>query len=372
MIYLHIPFCRSRCIYCDFYSTTQTEELRGRFVDALCSELVQRREELRSNAVRSVYFGGGTPSLLRTGEVARVLDCIHKHFDVSAEAEITFEANPDDVTEEWVSELRALGINRVSLGVQSFNEGILRLLNRRHSAEQARRAVHALTEGGISNVSIDLIYGLPEQTEAMFREDLEAAFSLPIKHLSSYALSVEAHTPLAVRVERGELAPADEEVCAAEYEALMRAAEEHGFVHYEISNFALPGFHSRHNSGYWDGTPYLGAGPAAHSFDGKDRRYNLPNLQRYVAAAGRPEHEVERLTEAERFDELVFTSLRTQRGLDLAVVESRYGKAWLAELLRAARPYVENGKMEMKNNRLALTKAGILTSDYIMSELMRG
>ncbi len=371
MIYIHIPFCQKRCIYCDFYSTTCGEPVRRRFTEALCRELEARAAYLPPGEVGSVYVGGGTPSQLSQEELARIMRCVRGNYHLSADAELTFEANPDDVTPQMAEGLKELGFNRVSLGVQTFDDNLLQVLQRRHTAGQARQAVATLTATGITNLSIDLIYGLPLQSVADFKRDLEQAFELPVKHLSAYALSVEKGTALSRKVASGELVPADEDTCAAEYEALACAAEKAGFEHYEISNFGLPGFHSRHNSGYWDGTPYLGCGPGAHSFDGTARRYNLPDLAAYLGSPDNPPHETERLTREERFDELVFTSLRTARGLSLKQMECTYGHAWLDALMHAARPHLEAGRLETAGSRLRLTRAGIFVSDGIMSDLMR-
>ena len=308
MIYLHVPFCTSRCIYCDFYSTTQSATVRHEYVNAACAELANRKSYLADRHIQSIYFGGGTPSQLQIKEIAILLDSINKHYDIDTNAEITLEANPDDVTPDFAHNLRNLGFNRVSLGVQSFNDQILKMLNRRHDAATAQKAVHTLQQAGLDNISIDLIYGLPTQLLQDFSLDLQKAFSLPIKHLSTYALSIEQGTLLQRKIQSNELAETDEDTFIAEYEIMMQQAHAHGFEHYEISNFALPGFESRHNSGYWNNTPYLGIGPGAHSFNGTDeRQYNEPNLGKYISAAGLPPHTIEHLTLSDQFDEQVFT-----------------------------------------------------------------
>ena len=374
MIYIHVPFCVSRCIYCDFYSTVQSAEMRTLYVEAACQELKNRINYLPDNNINTIYFGGGTPSQLTLAQLSTLLKTIHTHYNIHPQAEITLEANPDDINPTYVSELIKLGINRISLGVQSFDDETLRLLRRRHNASQARQAVNTIVETGINNVSIDLIYGLPYQTESQFAKDLNQAFALPITHLSTYALSVEPHTALSQMLEQKRLQLPTEDTVISEYNLLMEQAAAHGFEHYEISNFALPHYHSRHNSGYWDGTPYLGIGPGAHSYDGKmQRRYNLPDLKAYVAAPGNPHHEVEKLTTANCFDELVFTSLRTQRGLDLNRLKQTFGSDWHDELLRAARPHILSHHLIITdNNRLCLSPQAIMISDDIMSDLMRG
>ena len=370
VIYIHVPFCKSRCIYCDFYSTTQTLSLREQYVHALCQELHARRSYLPSAPIQSIYFGGGTPSQLTLPEIERILQAIHTDFEVSAEAEITFEANPDDIEAGFVRQLRALGFNRMSLGVQSFDDGLLQMLNRRHTAAKACEAVRTIVGEGIDNVSIDLIYGLPGQTLQHFQSDLDQAFRLPVKHLSSYALSVEEGTALYRKLEKGELTLPDEDLFLAEYKALMQAADAHGFRHYEISNFGLPGYESRHNSGYWLGTPYLGCGPGAHSFDGTNRRYNTANLAQYVKSAGQPSHEDEILTPEEHFNEWVMISLRTSRGLEMDSIEKRFGKSVLEQLIQTALPHIEHHLLEEKDGFLRLTREGIFVSDDVMSDFM--
>lgn len=370
-LYIHVPFCEKRCIYCDFYSTTSGSEVRQRYVEALCRELITQRELMGAGEVKSIYFGGGTPSQLSIEELAQIFQTIRLHYTVNPQAEITFEANPDDVTNERVGAWQQLGINRVSLGVQTFDDDLLTVLRRRHTAAQAREAVRALTEGGLTNVSIDLIYGLPLQSLARFTQDLAEAFALPITHLSSYALSVEDGTPLSRMVARGELTPADDELCLACYEALMDAASQAGFTHYEISNFAREGYHSRHNTAYWDGTPYLGCGPGAHSYNGKDRRwYNLPHLANYLQSPGIPPQEVETLSVDEQYDDLLFTALRTRRGLSLQTVADRFGIHRLDYLRRQAGRQLAVGNLEEENGVYRLTRKGIFISDTIISDLM--
>lgn len=371
MLYIHIPFCKSRCLYCDFFSTTHGEAVRQQFSSALCEEIRARRTELPSPLLQTIYFGGGTPSLLSADELRRIMKCVRQLFVIAPDAEITIEANPNDVTPAFVSLLLSLGFNRLSLGVQTFNDELLRLIGRRHSAAEARRAVQMLARGGIENISLDLIYGLPQQTPTQFGRDLTEAFSLPIKHLSSYALMVEEGTPLFRMVSSGQLRPADEEECLQEYELLMNAAGRAGFEHYEISNFALPGYHSRHNSAYWTGAAYLGCGPGAHSYDGRSRRSNRANLSAYLLTPSCPPHETEVLSLDEKFNEKIFTSLRTANGLPLSETQRQFGSAWLAEMLHAAAPHIKAGRLTNDGVRLRLTRKGLFVSDDVMSDLMR-
>lgn len=365
-----MPFCKCRCIYCDFYSTTLGEEFRKKFVEALCDELSYRKDYLPNRLIKTVYFGGGTPSQLSVCEIRTIIDRIHSTYDVAQDAEITFEANPDDVTPELVSELIDLGINRVSLGVQTFNDALLKLLHRRHTAAQARKAVYLLKNGGYENISIDLIYGLPQQTLNMFEADLADAFSLPITHLSSYALSIEEGTVLHKMVKNNKLQIADEDSFVAEYDALMKAASNAGFEHYEISNFALPEYYSRHNSAYWNGTPYLGCGPGAHSYDGKSRQYNLPDINAYISQRPVIPHETESLSPEAQFNERVFTSLRTQKGLDLERLKKDFAPNWCENLVAEAQRHLEGGRLNYNGHFIALTQKGYFVSDDVMSDLM--
>lgn len=374
MIYIHVPFCASRCIYCDFYSTTLSDDYKKQYVQAACAEIIQRHDYLPQKPLQSIYFGGGTPSLLSINQIEQLLSTILKNYSVESDAEITIEANPDDVNSTFAQDINSLGVNRVSLGVQSFDDYILHLLNRRHTAHEAEVAVHTLYNHSICNISIDLIYGLPSQTLQQFESDLDKAFSLPIKHLSSYALSIEKGTILYRKIANGELSKTDEDLYIKAYAKLIEKAKINGFEHYEISNFAKPGFYSRHNSGYWDGTPYLGIGPGAHSFNGgAERRFNLPDIKSYIKANGEPAFNKEILTDSERFDELIFTSLRTQKGLELNIIKKSFPFEWYKQLMCDARPHLISQKLVLTDNNefLKLTEKGIMTSNDIISDLMR-
>lgn len=372
-LYIHVPFCKCRCIYCDFYSTTCGEDVRRKYVDALLAELAARQDECSGGEIATIYLGGGTPSQLTGDEIRRIFDCIRSNYTVAGDAEITFEANPDDVTDVYVGILRDAGINRVSLGLQTFDDTLLHFLHRRHTAEQARSAVRRLHDGGIGNISIDLIYGLPNQTAAQWNNDLREALRLPVRHLSAYTLMYEPSTRITRMRDRHEFDEADDEVIAGMFDDLVHRTADAGFEHYEISNFAQPGYRSRHNSSYWDGTPYIGCGPGAHSFDGyATRRCNDANLTAYCSAPGQPPHSTEHLSEAERYDEMVFTALRTKEGLSLEALESRFGAGARAELTATAAPHIAARRLQLTGHRMSLTKEGILVSDMVMSDLMRG
>ena len=369
-LYLHIPFCKSRCIYCDFYSGTDTSQ-RARYVQALCDELKLRSTYLTTRVLDSIYFGGGTPSLLQKEDFERLFTEIHMHFTLSSAAEITLECNPDDLTASYVAQLQELPFNRISIGIQSFDDAELRFLNRRHTAQQAQEAVALCQAHGFDNISIDLMYGLPNQTPETWCKTLAVAMSLGVQHLSAYSLMYEEGSPLSRLRNAHKITELDEATSVALFEQLIDTVALHGFEQYEISNFCLPSFHSRHNSSYWHGVPYLGVGAAAHSFDGVSRQWNVANTVRYMAgvAAGQLEVEREELTDDERYNEFVFTALRTRSGINLSDLEQRFGNARLAYCLRLAQPYIDGGQLELRAGQLALTRAGIFVSDGIMSDL---
>lgn len=367
-VYIHVPFCKSRCIYCDFYSTTQGQEFREAYVDALCREMVLRRSEINSSRVPSLYIGGGTPSQLSIHQLNRIFACIAECFNLQEDAEVTIEANPEDVTEAWLENLQSLPVNRISMGVQTFSDDLLCLLRRRHTASKAIAAVELCRRYGFHNISIDLIYGLPGQTMDVWKSDVEQALLLQVPHLSSYALSYEEGTALSLMLERGEICQVEDELSWQMYMWLMQETERAGMEHYEISNFCMPGMHSRHNSSYWQSKPYLGLGPGAHSYDGKFvRRANLPDLRDYVTSSGDVPHETEVLSESELYDELVMTRLRTAEGLplDLLSEEER------TYCLKMSQSHLKGGRMVFDNGRLRLTKEGIFVSNDIICDLMR-
>lgn len=370
-LYFHIPFCNSRCTYCDFYSTTMGERMRSEYVAAAVAELSARREEYEHHGFATIYMGGGTPSCLIDEQIVELLQSTKEMCPLLPGAEITLEANPDDIAFERVVRWRSAGVNRVSLGVQTLDDDVLRRLHRRHSARQAIEAVQMLVRGGIENVSVDLIYGLPGQTLEGFRSDLQQVLSLPVKHLSAYSLMLEGNTPLARGVMRGEVRVADDELSCAMFKLLINETQRAGFEHYEISNFARPGYRSRHNSSYWKGTPYVGIGPGAHSFDGTHRRFNRPDLSAYLQNIGRPPCETEQLTATERANEQVMVSLRTREGLDLCDFSLRHGEEALRHVMSEAEPFLQQKLLQLSEGRLALTRDGIFVSDMVMSELMQ-
>lgn len=365
-LYIHIPFCKSRCIYCGFYSTTGGKAAE-RYVNALIAELELRRGYI-GGPPTTIYIGGGTPSQLSPALLGRLLAAI----DTGSAVEVTIECNPDDVTEEFARALGRLPVSRVSMGAQTFDEARLRFLRRRHGAEDVAAAIGRLRSAGIGNISIDLMYGFPNETMEQWRADISCALSLAPEHISAYCLSYEDGTPLHAMLKRGLVAEADEETCRAMYYELADRLTAAGYEHYEISNFALPGRRSRHNSGYWLQEPYLGLGAAAHSFDGQSRQWNVADLDRYIAAIERGEVPAEReeLDTSARYNDTVMLSLRTCEGIDLARLRRNFGPGLLALCLGAARPYLADGLLERRGNHLRLTRRGLFVSDMIMSDLM--
>ena len=372
-IYVHIPFCASRCSYCDFFSTLQLSDAGPSYVEAVLAEARLRRDELRDEAVRTLYLGGGTPSQLPVALFELLVVGLREVFDLPGVEEFTVEANPDDVTPEWCAAMAALGVNRVSMGVQTFEDDILRFIGRRHTARQAVEAVANLRAAGINNVSIDLIYGLPGQTVSSWTASVERAIDLRPRHISAYGLTYEEGTRLWRQRERGEVVEVPEEQCLEMYRILVDRLRAAGYEHYEISNFALPGYHSRHNSSYWNDTPYLGLGAAAHSYDGTVRRSNPHDLKRYIAAllAGETVFEQEELTWKERYDERVMLGLRTAHGVDADRLRHDFGEAAWRHITREADHHIAAGNLRIvENGRFVLTREGIMLSDTIIRDLM--
>lgn len=369
-LYIHIPFCASRCIYCDFFSSTDSS-LRGGYVDAVCRELALRRGELGGERVSTVYLGGGTPSTLSAGECDRLFGALSAVVDWPACDEVTFEVNPDDVTPSFVAMLRDTPVNRLSMGVQSFDDSDLAFLRRRHTARAAVEAVNRCLESGYDNMSIDLIYGLPGQSLDGWQRNLRQAVSLGVPHISAYSLVYEEHTALWRMRERGEVEECDEEISLSMFERLIDVLESHGYEHYEISNFARSGLYARHNTAYWQGAPYLGLGAAAHSYDGRCRRVNPSSLWAYMEAIneGRVAYAEERETPDSLYNECILTSLRTCWGLDMKRLEIDFGEERARYCLKQARPHIEAGRLAFTDERLRITRAGLFTSDDIMSDL---
>ena len=370
-IYLHIPFCAKRCLYCDFFSNTQMS-YKEEYIEALLEELELRCSYIGNEAVETIYFGGGTPSQLRPDDFKRIFDMIYRLYDVTHYKEITLEANPDDLTAEYVSSLRTLPFNRLSIGIQSFREEDLCFLNRRHTALQAMEAVKRCQDNGFCNVSIDLMYGLPHQTLEEWEKNLDKAISLNVQHISAYHLIYEEGTSLYKLKETGKIKPVPEEVSVAMFSLLMDKLKEVGFVHYEISNFGKAGFFSLHNSSYWMGKKYGGFGASAHSFNGKTRQWNVSSLFSYIKGmkTKHPDIEEESLAEHTKYNEFIITGLRTMWGIDLNIIKEQFGEFYYNYCLHQAGRPIERGLLKRENTTLKLTREGIFISDGIMSDLL--
>ena len=370
-IYIHIPFCKTRCIYCDFYSTTRSE-LKSQYIRALCRELTERKEYLKGEAVETIYFGGGTPSQLSEEDFKEVFKTIEQVYGMREATEITLEANPDDLTEEYIGMLHTLPFNRISMGIQTFDDATLQLLNRRHNATQAIEAVKRCRQAGFQNISIDLIYGLPGETEQRWAQDLQQAVSLDVEHISAYHLIYEEDTPIYNMLKQHQICEVDEDSSLEFFTLLIEYLQKAGYEHYEISNFCKPGMYSRHNTSYWQGIPYLGCGPSAHSFDGDSREWNVASLNQYLSSIeqGQRQHETEQLDTQTRYNEYIITGLRTMWGISTEELKKKFGDRLWKYCLEQASSYLENGKLELHNDRLKLTREGIFISDGIISDLL--
>ncbi len=371
-IYIHIPFCQKRCSYCDFFSDTQIE-ISNKLINCLIKEINLRKDYLPDIKINTVYFGGGTPSLLKKEDFERIFEAIYKIYTFDKDAEITFEANPDDLTEEYLSSVSPLPFNRISIGIQSFDDNYLKLLNRRHTKEQAINAVLNAQKSGFNNISIDLMFGLPSQTLENWEQQLDRALNLNIQHISAYGLTYEEGTVLWKLKNTNKIKPVDEEISAGMYRMLLNKTKQKGFEAYEISNFSLPGYHSRHNSSYWQQKPYIGIGPSAHSYDGKSRQWNINSISEYIKniSENHIPFEKEILSLSEQYNDYVMVSLRTAKGINLDELEEKYGPEMKTYCLQNIKTFIDTEKVEYKDNVIRLNTDGLLISDHIMAQLMK-
>ena len=401
-IYIHIPFCKSKCGYCGFYSIPSIK-LKDRFLEALKKEIVLRKDYLKGQAVGTIYFGGGTPSLLTIEEIGGLLHLINDTFRVVENPEITLEANPDTLTMEYLKGLRHLGVNRLSIGIQSFFDNDLKYLSRRHDSHHAQQCLDWAKLAGFENISIDLIYGLPTSNAEQWNRNLDIFFAYNLPHLSAYALTLEPNSILTKQIEQGRALPINEEDALRDYDILCQRAKENGYLHYEISNFCCRGMHSKHNASYWFGTPYLGLGPSAHSFDGTSRQWNMANLEQYCeaySAASRhceeerrsnPDKElqyldcfvprndakrvkdsvleVEQLTPEQQYDEYVMLRLRTHWGIDLKWLKREMGERFSSYCEQHAQPLIAQGRLSQTREFLYLNDWQMLFADGVAEEL---
>lgn len=372
-IYVHFPFCKKICGYCDFYKTTVVS-LVPDYLKCIEKELDIRTGYLQNEKIDTIYLGGGTPSILTPEQIYNVIEKIRHLHHLSSGCEITMEVNPDDLSGQYLNELaKFTPVNRISIGIQSFDDKDLQLLNRRHTAAQARESIELATNAGFKNISIDLIYGLPGMNTRSWQKNLDLAFSFKIQHLSAYHLSIEPGTAFSRLAAGGLLKITDEEESARQFDALNNTGEENGFIHYEISNLAKEGYFSRHNSGYWQQKVYLGIGPAAHSFNNISRQWNIPDLRKYIRAItkGYDFSEKEELDINKRYNEYLMVSLRTMFGVDLKVILREFGEKAYHDFREAIRSTQSSGHMIQTGQICKLTKEGWLISDFIISKLMR-
>lgn len=370
-IYIHIPFCRKLCSYCDFYHVISKSDNK-QYIDALNREAYLRRDYLGNQSVSTIYIGGGTPSVLQPAEIKSILDNISRNFGVDEEPEVTIELNPDDVTDEFLDGLKKTIVNRISIGIQSWRDQDLKFMNRRHTASAAAIALDKIFDAGYDNVTIDLIYGIPGMLASDWGSNLDISFSYNIKHLSAYHLTIEPGTMLGKMKEKGALSEIEEDESASQFQLLIEKAGAAGFIHYEISNFGLPGFLSVHNSNYWKQVSYLGLGPSAHSFNGYSRQWNVRDVKKYIKAvdSGCLDFDIEELDRKTRFNEYLMTSLRTMWGISLDYVEEAFDKEGYDYIKNLSGKFIDYGLMKQEKNTLILTNQGKMISDNIISELM--
>jgi len=370
-IYIHIPFCRKRCHYCDFFKTTDLRS-KNRVFESLKSELIIRSGELASEEINTIYLGGGTPSVFVVGELKELLETIKSNFSVSPEAEITMEANPDDLTPANLSYLREVGYNRLSMGIQSFSEQDLKLMNRRHGVFQAVQSVKWAKKAGFSNISIDLIYGLPNQNLEEWERNVKTAIELDVQHISAYNLTYHEGTVFYDQLKQGILNELPDELSLQQFQLLIQKLKTAGFEHYEISNFCKPGFYSRHNSSYWKNEKYLGIGPSAHSFDLVSRRWNASSIQEYLNGIenNQPYSESEILSVYDRYNDYIITSLRTVWGVSEDLIGRKFPGEFLGHFQEIKKKYLSAGYVSISNDKVCLSQEGLFISDKIMADFM--
>lgn len=390
-IYIHIPFCNSKCAYCGFYSLPSLK-LKEQFWEALKAEIVARKDYLKQRShcgpdpqspslleshhtppINTIYFGGGTPSLLSIKEISELLQLIKETYPVAENAEITLEANPDTLSLAYLEGLRQLGVNRLSIGIQSFFDNDLKYLSRRHDSQHARQCIDWAKQAGFSNISIDLIYGLPTSNAEQWNRNLDLFFALDLPHLSAYALTLEPNAILTKQIELGKVQPVNEEDALRDYEILSQRAAENGYLHYEISNFCRCGMHSKQNASYWFGTPYIGFGPSAHSFDGTSRQWNVSSVERYCVRVPEPVegpfYEKEILSLEQQYDEYVMLRLRTHWGIDLKWLKREMGERFSTYCEQHAQPLIAQGRLSQTREFLYLTDQQMLFADGVAEEL---
>jgi oxygen-independent coproporphyrinogen-3 oxidase len=369
-IYIHIPFCKQKCHYCNFFSIASSKN-KNLFSEAILEEIKLQRNYLNGESIETIYFGGGTPSLLSADEITRIADKLSDFHLIEEECEITLEANPDDLNDEKIAKLKKTPVNRLSIGIQSFFDDDLQYLNRIHSANEALNSVKNVIAAGFSNISIDLIYGIPTSTDYKWQSNLETFYSLNIPHLSAYALTVETKTALELLIRNKKTLTVNEEQITMQFNLTMEGMVSRGYVQYEISNFCRKPFFSKHNTGYWSGKKYLGLGPSAHSFNGESRQWNVSNLTQYLNGIANRiiPAETELLTEEQQYNEYILTSLRTMWGVDSTLIEKTFGQKYISHFQKSIKKFLLNKSVECIIGKYILTNKGKLFADGVATEL---
>ena len=368
-IYIHIPFCKQACHYCDFHFSTNLKK-KDEMVLALAKEIEMRKSEFHDEIVETIYFGGGTPSILEISDLKFLIDAVYRNFKVVENPEITVEANPDDLDNDTIRQFANSPINRLSIGIQSFFEEDLKLMNRAHNVEEAKKCLEIATQY-FDNISIDLIYGVPQMSNEKWLQNIETALSFGVPHISSYALTVEPKTALHSFIQKGIIPQPDDEVAQEHFHILVDKLSENGFIHYELSNFGKENYFSKNNSSYWLGKKYIGIGPSAHSYDGKNRGWNVSNNSLYIKSIqeNKLPIEIETLTKTDRYNEYIMTGLRTIWGVSFERIEQEFGKTYLDYLNQQAAKFIEDHLLFVDDNILRTTKKGKFLSDGIASDL---
>ncbi|WP_271765804.1 radical SAM family heme chaperone HemW [Aquimarina algiphila] len=369
-IYIHIPFCKQACHYCDFHFSTSMKK-KDEMITALCDEILLRKSEIDPNEnIETIYFGGGTPTVLSIEELTRIIEVIYKNYSVIQNPEITVEANPDDLTEEKIKLLSSSDVNRLSIGIQSFFQEDLQLMNRAHNANEAKECL-AMASQYFENISIDLIYGIPNMSIDQWKQNIQVAMDFKVPHISCYALTVEPRTALKKLIQNGKIEPVSDDLAQEHFEILVDTLENRGFVHYELSNFGKPGYFSKNNTAYWIGKNYLGIGPSAHSFNGKQRSWNINNNIKYIKALQQQQilREVEDLSKTDRYNEYIMTGLRTIWGVSLQKIEHEFGEKHKEYLMKQAQKHIDKHLLFIDDDTLLITKKGKFLSDGIASDL---
>ncbi|MBT3210273.1 MAG: radical SAM family heme chaperone HemW [Bacteroidetes bacterium] len=369
-IYIHIPFCRKKCFYCDFYSKVSEKE-KDELIEAFLKEIELQKKYLASDSVNTIYFGGGTPSVLSSSKIGKILDHAFRFFNISENPEITFEANPEDLNLDYLQELRKIGINRLSIGIQSFSNDDLKIMNRRHDARSAIKSVENSQTTGFDNISIDLIYSLPQMNLNKWEKNLQKAFDLNIQHISAYQLTYEKGTVFSNYLRKGIVKELNDKQCFEQFSTLIEKTKQNDFIQYEISNFAKKGYESKHNSNYWLKGKYLGIGPSAHSFNIESRQWNISNTSSYIKSIteGKVPFEIETLDFFTKYNEYLMTNLRTNKGIELSFLQRNFGKKLYHDFFAKAKKFKENKYFVWNKGNCFLTPEGQFVSDYILSEL---